>query len=113
MSKHVVAGLLIGVPAAVAGLVFGIPGMVVAILAIALVALIPRLPAVLAGGLVGLGGTWLILLGRQAWLCAQRGQVCGGTPTDMIPWLAFAVGVVLAGIGAGGYALVRARSRRA
>ena len=97
-----------GVPLAIAGLVFGIPGMAGAIAAITLVALIRRLLMLLAGGLIALGGTWLILLGRQAWLCAQPGQLCGGTPTDMIPWLVFSAAIVLSGVVAAGFALNRA-----
>jgi hypothetical protein len=108
MAKRFFAGVLIGVPGAIAGVVFGIPGMAVAILAVALIALVPRLPLVLAGGLVGLGATWLVLFTRQALLCAQPDQVCGGTPIGMVPWLAFSAAILLAGVLTGGVVLRRA-----
>ncbi len=108
MSKHFLVGVLMGVLAAIAGVVFGIPGMAGAILAVALIALIPRLPVVLAGGLIGLGGTWILLFTNQALLCARPGQVCGGTPIDMAPWVAFSAALLLVGVLTGGFALRRA-----
>lgn len=108
MRKQFAAGVLIGVPAAIAGVVFGIPGMAGAILVVALIALVPRLPVLFAGGLVGLGGTWLVLFARQALLCAQPDHPCGGTAIGMAPWLAFAAAILLAGALVGGYALRRA-----
>ena len=99
---------MMGVLAAIAGVVIGILGIAGAVLAVALVALIARLPWVLAGGLIGLGGTWVLLFANQALLCARPDQVCGGTPIDMVPWLAFAAAILLAGVVTGGLALRRA-----
>ena len=97
-----------GVPAAVAGLVFGIPGVAGALLAVSLVSLIPSSPVILAGGLIALGATWLVLFTNQALLCARPDQTCGGTPIDMAPWLAFSAAILLAGVLTGGIALRRA-----
>ncbi|MEA2677528.1 MAG: hypothetical protein QOJ81_1669 [Chloroflexota bacterium] len=95
------SGIVLGVLAATAGLVFGTLGMAAAIVAVALVALVPRLPVFLAGGLVGVGATWLVLFSRQAAVCAQPDQPCGATPLDMAPWLAFSAAVFLVGVAIG------------
>jgi len=108
MFKQLLAGGLFGVLAAI-GLVFGIPGMVVALIAVVLVGFIPRLPALVAGGLIGVGATWFVLFARVAVLCAEPQQQCGGTPIGIGPWLAFAGGVVVVGVLVGAYAFRTSR----
>jgi hypothetical protein len=109
--RQLLAGTLIGVPAAIVGLVFGIPGMAVATLGVVVAGLIPRLPALVAGGLIGLGATWFVLLARAASLCSQPGQVCGGSPPEMVPWLFVSGAIALVGVLVGGYA-IKTRQRR-
>ena len=97
MSKHFLLGVLIGVPAAIAGIIFGLTGMVAAVLAVALISLIPRLAVLFAGGLVGLGGTWFVLFVNHALRCAGPDYSCGSTPPDITPLLVASAVLVAAG----------------
>jgi hypothetical protein len=108
LAAQFVAGVLIGLPAAVVGLVFGIPGMATAIVVVGLISLVPRLPMLMGGGLVGVGATWFALFDNQALRCAQA-DACGRTPIDMTPWLAFSGATLIVGALVCIYAARRAR----
>jgi hypothetical protein len=96
MSKQFLAGAVIGVPLAVVGLVFGIPGMVATFLMVMAVGWASRLPMVLAGGLIGVGATWLLLFGNAVLTCAAPDRPCGSV--TVAPLLAVA-GATAAAIG--------------
>jgi hypothetical protein len=58
----------------------------------------PRLPAI-AGGLIGFGAIWLLLIGRMSWACANDSTCVVPNTTPL--WLAIgaaflAIGVALA-----------------
>ncbi len=67
-------------------------GAVVLVVAVGLV--MPRFTA-LAGGLIGIGGTWLVLLLNSMRICAGTEDFCGNA--NYVPWLAISAGLLLAG----------------
>lgn len=98
MAKQLIGGGILGGLAAAVGLVFGIPGMTAAVVIVVLVGLSARRPALVAGGLIGLGATWLVLFARVAVLCGQPQQQCGSSPPEITPWLAISGAVIFVGV---------------
>jgi hypothetical protein len=86
-----VLGAVMGVAFLVAGTLTLIPGLFVWIW---LAVQRPRWLGV-AGGLIGFGGAWLILLGRAAWSCANDVSCSQPSP---LPWLAIAALLVASGV---------------
>jgi hypothetical protein len=86
-----VLGAVMGVAFLVAGTLTLIPGVFVWIW---LAVQRPRWLGV-AGGLIGFGGAWLILLGRAAWSCANDVSCSQPSP---LPWLAIAALLVASGV---------------
>jgi hypothetical protein len=85
-----VLGAVMGFAFLVAGTVTLLPGLFVWIW---LAVQRPRWLGV-AGGLIGFGGSWLILLGRASWSCANDVSCSQPNP---FPWLAIAGLLVASG----------------
>jgi hypothetical protein len=105
-------GLVVGVAAGFATLEFPTVGWLV-VLVFAILALVagPRLAAI-GGLLTGLGGVWLVLLGRVALECRVPDGEIGCQAPGIEPWLAaggamLAIGLVLTVVAA-----IRARPSR-
>jgi hypothetical protein len=96
-------GLVVGAGVLIAGTVVAVIGAGAGLL---LLAREPHRDASVGGLSCGFGGAWLVLFGRVQLTC---GDGCG--PTDLAPWLAFAVAMLLIGIALTSR-VVGARSRR-
>ncbi len=89
-----IGGLLLGFLASFAmslGLI-AVAAAVVLLVAVGLA--LPRFAA-LAGGLIGIGGTWLVLLLNSMRICAGTEDFCGNA--NYVPWLAISAGLLLVG----------------
>lgn len=51
--------------------------------------------ATLAGGLLGIGGTWLVLALNSVLICSRTDDYCGNA--NDVPFLAISAGLVVAG----------------
>jgi hypothetical protein len=88
-------GVAAGVGLGAVGLGTGVLGTAVTVaVVLAFGFLRPRF-AMLAGGLLGMGVTWLLLFGNLALLCRQAAESCG--QADVGPWLAGGLTFVVVG----------------
>jgi hypothetical protein len=99
--QRFLAGLAAGVVLGVLSLIFGLIAMATVLMALTALGLVLRRPPVLAGGWVGMGGTWLVLIGRAALDCARPEMPCGATPPDTTWLLLIALTVAVGGLVVG------------
>lgn len=91
---HFAAGLLLGFVASFA-ISLSLIGAVAAVIAVVATGLLMPRFATLAGGLLGVGGTWLVLGLNSLRICAGTEDFCGDA--NYVPFLAISTGLVLAG----------------
>ena len=85
----------------------GIPGL--GLLAIAVGCLAPPRPTGAGATLIGWGATWLALFARLSVSCSTDGDC--GSGTDVGPWMAVGVGLVVVGFSLLGAAYHRGHGR--
>jgi hypothetical protein len=106
-----IAGFVVGVTAGFATLEIPTLGwLLVVVFAIPALIVGPRVAAI-GGVLTGLGGVWLVLLGRVALTCQAAGDELGCQAPGIEPWLAVGGAMLAAGIAL--TIVAGARARRA
>lgn len=91
-----VAGVLLGIVSGVVGIAFGLVSAFAAVVFVVLVGLLMPRFAALSGGLVGLGGTWLLLNLNDLIRCPDPANFCGDAQV-VIPWLTVSAVIALVG----------------
>ena len=69
----------------------------------------PRIASI-GGLLVGVGGTWIVLLGRVALTCQAVGDELGCRAPDLAPWLLAGTGMFAIGLTLTIVAAIRSRT---
>lgn len=105
-SAQFAGGLLLGFVASFA-IALSLIAAVAAVVVVVVVGLVMPRFAALAGGLIGVGGTWLVLLLNSLRICAGTEDFCGNA--NYVPWLAISTGLVLAGAVLALWTMVAAR----
>lgn len=95
-SAQFAVGVLLGFVAAFA-IVFGLMAAVAAVAVVVVVGLLMPRFAALAGGSLGIGGTWLVLHLNALSRCADARDFCGDAQI-FVPWLAVSTSLVLGGV---------------
>jgi hypothetical protein len=80
---------------------------VAAVVAVVVVGLLMPRFAALAGGLIGMGGTWLVLGLNSLRICAATDDFCGHA--NYVPFLAISGGLVVAGVLLAGWTVAMTR----
>jgi hypothetical protein len=107
-----IPGFVVGVAGGLLTLEFPTLGwLIVAVFAIPAAIVGPRAAAI-GGLLTGLGGIWLVLLGRVAITCQATGEELGCHAPGIESWLAVGGAMLAIGIVLSMIALVRSTSRR-
>jgi hypothetical protein len=103
------SGLAVGVTAGFATLEIPSLGWLLIVAFAVPAALVgPRL-ASLGGLLVGIGGIWIVLLGRMALTCQATGDELGCHAPDLEPWFTAGTAMLLIGLLLTGVAAIRSR----
>ena len=105
-SAQFIFGLLLGLVLALA-ITVSLMAAVAAVVAIVVVGLLMPRFAALAGGLLGIGGTWLVLDLISLRTCLGTEDVCGDA--NFVPSLAVFGALVFAGTVLGLWTMLRAR----
>ena len=92
-------GLLLGVASGLVGISFGLLSAFAAVvLVVAVGAAFGRLAGV-SGGLIGVGGTWLLLILNDLMRCPASSSDCGGSdPQVTIAWLTASALIAIVGV---------------
>lgn len=102
-------GVAAGVGGAVVGLGTGAVGTAAAIGVVLTLGFVKPRFAMLAGGLLGIGATWLALTANLALVCGEPADLCG--QASFLPWLAAGATFAIVGIALVVATLVSARER--
>jgi hypothetical protein len=103
-------GIAAGVGVGVVGLGTGAVGTAAAVGVVLSFGFVKPRFAMLAGGLLGTGATWLALTGSLARLCSEAADFCG--QANALPWLAGGLTFAVIGLALLVGTLVRARRAR-
>jgi hypothetical protein len=107
-----IAGLVVGVAAGFATLELPTLGWLIVVVFAVLAAVMGPRAAALGGLLTGLGGIWLVLLGRVALTCQATGDELGCHAPGIEPWLVVGAAMLASGLALTLIAGVRARWSR-
>ena len=92
------AGLLLGIVGGVVGIYFGLVSAFAAVILVVLVGLAMGRSAGVSGGLIGLGGTWLLLILNDLMRCPPPSNDCGGGDAQVtVAWLTVSAAIALVG----------------
>jgi hypothetical protein len=98
-AAQLVAGVLLGVVAGVLGIHFGFLSAVLALVVVILFGFAIGRSRGASAGLVGLGGTWFVLMLNALTRCPASSTDCGGGDSQVaIAWLTVSGAIVVVGI---------------
>jgi len=110
---HFVAGLLLGIVSGVVGLYFGLVSALAAVVLVVLVGVALGRLAALSGGLIGIGGTWLLLMLDDLMRCSPTSNDCGGGDAQVtVAWLTVSAAIALVGGAIAVLTLTRTAQRK-
>ena len=105
-------GFVVGLSAGFATLELPTVGWLLVIVFVILAAIIGPRTAAIGGLLTGLGGIWLVMLGRVAIACQATGSELGCHAPGIEPWLIAGAAMLATGVAATVLAVVRGRRDR-
>jgi hypothetical protein len=92
------AGLVLGIVGGAVGIYLGLVSAFVAVVFVSLIGLAIGRSTGLSGGLVGIGGTWLLLMASDLMRCPAQSSDCGGGDALLtVVWLAVSAAIALVG----------------
>ena len=104
-----VAGVVVGVAGGLLALEFPTLGWLILVLFAVPAAIVGPRAAAIGGLLIGLGGCWLVLLGRVALTCRATVEELGCRAPGIEPWLAASAVVLAVGLALTIVAFLRGR----
>jgi len=107
-------GLLLGVASGLVGIYLGLMFSFAAVFLVVVVgAALGRLAGI-SGGLIGVGGTWLLLILNDLMRCPAPSTDCGGgDPRVTVAWLTVSALIAIVGASLGVWTLMVSRRSRA